>query len=226
MKRILLLLGLFVFSTQALTATKEIGPIVSNVVADLTDGATITWDASVAFAFRVTLGGSRTISNPTSQVAGSLYTLNVIQDDTGSRLITWGSAFKYAGGTAPVLSTTAGASDVILFYSDGTYLTVLSITKDVISPIPAPTNLVVTPGATNCAFTWDDNASDETAYEIQADYTGTSLVWSIIDTIAANSESFNDTGLEPGTYIYRVRAKRNSQYSAYSNEDTCIVPEP
>ncbi len=225
MKRVLAII-LVLFSSLAQSATTtQVGPIVSNVVTELTDAATVTWDATTAFAFKVTLGGSRTVSNPTGQVAGSLYTLNVIQDGTGSRLITWGSAFKYAGGTAPVLSTGAGMSDVILFYSDGTYLTVLSITKDVVSPIPAPSNLVATPGATNCVLTWEDNSSDETGFEVQADYSASGAAWGAITTTAPNAETFDDTALDPGTYWYRVRAKRGSQYSPYNSETevVCIV---
>lgn len=88
----------------------------------LTDGASIAWNvANGAFA-TVTLGGNRALANPTNLVAGASYALKVTQDGTGSRTLSYGSAFKWAGGTAPTLSTTAGAVDILTFISDGTNL--------------------------------------------------------------------------------------------------------
>ena len=37
----------------------------------------------------------------------------MVQDGTGSRTAAWNSAFKWAGGTAPTLTTTAAAVDRI-----------------------------------------------------------------------------------------------------------------
>jgi len=36
-----------------------------------------------------------------------------VQDGTGSRTLSWGSYWDFAGGTAPTLSTTASAVDRI-----------------------------------------------------------------------------------------------------------------
>lgn len=44
----------------------------------------------------------------------------LLQDGTGSRTASWPSAVKWAGGTAPTLTTTASAMDIIAFYFDGT----------------------------------------------------------------------------------------------------------
>ena len=41
--------------------------------------------------------------------------VKLVQDATGSRTVTWGSAFKFAGGTAPVLQTAAGKVDFLRF---------------------------------------------------------------------------------------------------------------
>ena len=46
-------------------------------------------------------------------------TLKVEQDNTGSRLVTWPPSVKWAGGTAPTLTTDAYAVDVFEFYHDG-----------------------------------------------------------------------------------------------------------
>lgn len=225
MKRVLFLLfSVFIASLPASSATVEVGPIVSNVVTVLPDQASIPVDASTAYAFSLTIGGDRALESPTSQVKGSLYSLAVTQDGTGSRLLTYGTSYRFPSATPPTLSTAAGALDVMLFYSDGTYFNYLSITKAIESPLTPPTNLVATPGATNCVLTWDDNSGDETAFEVWADYSASGAAWGIIATLSANIETLDDTGLDPGTFWYRVRAKRGTSYSAYTDTAICVVP--
>ena len=79
----------------------------------LTDGATITPDFADSNNFSVTLGGNRTLANPTNTVAGQSGSLFITQDGTGSRTLAYGTNYDFAGGTAPTLSTTAGAIDRI-----------------------------------------------------------------------------------------------------------------
>lgn len=82
-------------------------------ISALTDGATITPDFAVANNFSVTLGGNRTLANPTNLTAGQSGSIFVTQDGTGSRTLAYGSYWDFAGGTAPTLSTTASAVDRI-----------------------------------------------------------------------------------------------------------------
>ena len=79
----------------------------------LTDGATITPDLATGNFFTVTLGDNRTLANPTNQEAGQGGCFFIVQDGTGSRTLTFGSEYDFAGGTAPTLTTTAGAVDRI-----------------------------------------------------------------------------------------------------------------
>lgn len=95
---------------QAFTAAQR-GAVVA-----LTDGATITPDFSLANNFSVTLGGSRTLANPTNLTAGQSGIIVITQDGTGSRTLAYGSYFKFANGTAPTLTTTAAAVDVLAYY--------------------------------------------------------------------------------------------------------------
>ncbi len=88
----------------------------------LTDGATIDWNLSTQQVAKVTLGGNRTLNAPTNQQAGAFYSLAIIQDGTGSRTLTLNSAYKFTGASAPTLTTTASAKDIIIFKSDGTNL--------------------------------------------------------------------------------------------------------
>ena len=79
----------------------------------LTDGATITPDCNDSNNFSVTLGGSRTLANPSNITAGQSGSIFVSQDGTGSRTLSFGSYWDFAGGTAPTLTTTASAVDRI-----------------------------------------------------------------------------------------------------------------
>jgi hypothetical protein len=88
----------------------------------LTDGTTISWAANTAQVATVTIAGNRTMAAPSGLVSGAFYALNVIQDATGSRTMTWNAVFKWTGGVAPTLSTAANAKDFFVFRSDGTNL--------------------------------------------------------------------------------------------------------
>jgi hypothetical protein len=82
-------------------------------ISALTDGSTITPDFAVANNFSVTLGGNRTLANPSNLTAGQSGSIFITQDGTGSRTLAYGSYYDFAGGTAPTLSTTAAAVDRI-----------------------------------------------------------------------------------------------------------------
>jgi hypothetical protein len=86
----------------------------------LTDGATVNIDASLNDAFRLTLGGSRTLANPTNLRDGQQLFIRIKQGGTGSYTITWGSKYTFAGGTEPTLSTAVGAVDVLACQYDAT----------------------------------------------------------------------------------------------------------
>ena len=90
--------------------------------AALVDGATISWNLNTQQVASVTLAGNRTLSNPTNLVNGGTYALIVKQDATGNRTLSYGSTFKWMGGTTPALSATANAVDILVFISDGTNL--------------------------------------------------------------------------------------------------------
>lgn len=79
---------------------------------NLTDGATIATDASLGNLFRVTLGGNRTLSNPTNATDGQLMTWSLKQDSTGSRTITLDTKFRFGTDiTSITLTTTPSKTD-------------------------------------------------------------------------------------------------------------------
>ena len=79
----------------------------------LSDGSTITPDFNDSNNFSVTLGGNRTLANPSNLTAGQSGSIFVTQDGTGSRTLAYGSYWDFAAGTAPTLTTTASAVDRI-----------------------------------------------------------------------------------------------------------------
>ena len=86
----------------------------------LTDSATVATDLSLANNFEVTLGGNRTLGAPTNVVAGQSGVIRVVQDATGSRTLAYNSVFKFPGGTAPTLTTTANAVDLLAYHVEST----------------------------------------------------------------------------------------------------------
>jgi hypothetical protein len=97
-------------------------------VVALSDGATIAVDLSLGNNFSVTLAGNRTLGAPTNQTAGQSGVIVVTQDSTGSRTLAYNTVYKFAGGTAPTLTTTASAVDVLAYYVESsTRITVTSL---------------------------------------------------------------------------------------------------
>jgi len=66
----------------------------------------------------ITLTGSATITMPTA-TSGKSFIMFLKQDGTGSRTVTW-STVKWAGGTAPTITSTASRQDILSFFADGT----------------------------------------------------------------------------------------------------------
>ena len=99
--------------TAKTDVTQTFSAAQRGTITTLTDGATVTPDFSTSNNYSLTLGGNRTIANPTNLTAGQSGSIFLVQDGTGSRTASWGSYWDFAGGTAPTLTTTASAVDRI-----------------------------------------------------------------------------------------------------------------
>ncbi len=100
-------------ASPTLTGTSTIHRIVQTPVA-LTDAATVATDASLGNHFRVTLGGNRTLGNPTNLTDGQRLMWEIVQDGTGSRTLTLDTKFDLGTDIAAVvLSTAIGARDFL-----------------------------------------------------------------------------------------------------------------
>lgn len=88
----------------------------SGEVTTLTDAASIALDLSLSNNFVVTLTDNRTLANPTNKVVGQSGLIKVIQDAGGTNTLAYGTDYKFAGGTAPVLTVTGDAVDTLAYY--------------------------------------------------------------------------------------------------------------
>lgn len=87
-------------------------------VSTLNSTATTTLNLANGNVFNVTLVGNTTFAF-TGATAGKAcsFTLYIKQDGTGNRTVTWPASRRWAGGTAPVLSTAANSVDIVVFES-------------------------------------------------------------------------------------------------------------
>tara|TARA_R110000868_G_scaffold301997_1_gene562475 strand:+ start:116 stop:955 length:840 start_codon:yes stop_codon:yes gene_type:complete len=109
--------------TETLTNKTLTNPTVTNyvetVVAIGNSGTTQTLALTNGTVQTVTMTGNCTFTMPTA-TAGKSFILIAVQDGTGSRTATFTSV-KWAGGTAPTLTTTATTGrDILTFVADGT----------------------------------------------------------------------------------------------------------
>lgn len=83
-------------------------------VVALTDAATIATDASLGTRFRVTLGGNRTLGNPTNPTDGQQAVWELIQDGTGTRTLALDTKFALGTDiTSTTLTTTINKRDFL-----------------------------------------------------------------------------------------------------------------
>jgi hypothetical protein len=90
------------------------GKAFQNIVT-LVDATTITANLAQTNNFVVTLGGNRTLANATNITAGQSGFIVVRQDGTGSRTLSFGTGWRFPSATAPTLTTTASAVDLIVY---------------------------------------------------------------------------------------------------------------
>ena len=106
--------GEVTFSQRSTFSKAVKTPLQSN-----TDGTTVTFNLNEANTHTVTLGGNRTLAI-SNETAGQKFIINLVQDGTGSRTVTWFSTIKWAGGSAPTLTSTANKADSFGFLCTGT----------------------------------------------------------------------------------------------------------
>jgi regulation of enolase protein 1 (concanavalin A-like superfamily) len=197
-------------------------PPASVLAASQAGGVTLTWQASpdASLGYHVYVGTSAT--GPFTRLTGGATST---ADPAGSPLSAATLTYTHATaatGTAYTYLVKAVKQETS---ASGSYINLsvgemVGVTHQGASPVPAtPSNLVVAgTGSTSFTLTWQDNASDETGYEVQWRNPSTN-VWSTLTTLGANATTYPHSGATAGQpNYYRVRAVNANGSSGFSAE--------
>lgn len=91
----------------------------SGDVKTLNDASSITPNFALGNNFEVTLGGNRTLENPTGQRKGQSG-LITISKDANDRTLAYGTEWLFPGGVDPVLSSSSAVFDILYYYVKAT----------------------------------------------------------------------------------------------------------
>jgi len=83
---------------------------------------TVPWNLAENQVATLNVTTNATMNTPTNPQAGSTYVMIVTQGTGGSNTLSFSTAYKFVGGSAPVLSTGSAQVDVLSFVSNGTVL--------------------------------------------------------------------------------------------------------
>jgi hypothetical protein len=111
--------GFFGLGTNNPQAMFDLAGDYKEGVVTANTGTAYTINTATGTVQILTLTGNCTFTFPTA-VAGESFTLLLRQDGTGSRTVTWPSAVRWPGGTAPTITATASRQDKYVFTADGT----------------------------------------------------------------------------------------------------------
>jgi hypothetical protein len=89
------------------------------IPAATTASSTTSLDLSTGNVFTINLSTNISTLTLTNAAVGT-YLVKFVQDATGSRTVSFPAAWKWAGGIAPVLTTTANKLDIVTLVYDGT----------------------------------------------------------------------------------------------------------
>lgn len=78
-------------------------------------GTSVTPDFNAGNNFKLTLTGTTTLIVPSGPTEGQSGVIAISQDGTGGRTISF-SGWKFPGGTAPTITSTSGATDLLAYY--------------------------------------------------------------------------------------------------------------
>ena len=112
--------GLMVFGTNptivkpALDATNPTAQTYSPGVA-----GTATLDCSLGNEHRITMPAGNITIAVSNDTNAQKFIVSILQDGTGSRTVTWFTTIRWAGGSAPTLTTTASKRDTFGFIRTG-----------------------------------------------------------------------------------------------------------
>jgi hypothetical protein len=98
------------------------GPVYGAGVLPYPNAALVVLPVNMANYFRLSLGvTAQTINAGNGVTGGQVITVELVQDSSGSRTVTWGSMFTFGAAGAQTLSTAANKRDYVQFiWNDAT----------------------------------------------------------------------------------------------------------
>ncbi|GAB3993387.1 hypothetical protein GCM10028807_28480 [Spirosoma daeguense] len=182
------------------------------------------------------------VATPVSTTQVSLIWTDASSNEEGFEIerstdnTTWGNPATVAANTIAYLVSGLTASTKYYFRARAKLGTATSdwsnVAEATTSALPilkpvAPSNLRLKTAtvANQISIEWDDNATDETAYELSR-ATDSPTNWQVLKAdLPANTKEFTDTPVRSGSkYFYRIRALRTSDFSDYSNVLETVAP--
>lgn len=102
-------------SDQVFTKAQAVARVNLSIV-----GGSVAVDASLSNAFRLVMTEDNvTLQNPTNPYDGQTIRIVVKQNGSGNNTLSYGSAYKFPGGSPPALSTGANQIDYLAFEYSG-----------------------------------------------------------------------------------------------------------
>jgi hypothetical protein len=93
--------------------------------------SSMTPDFATGINFAVILTGGATLNGPTNAKPGQAGYIAITQDTSGSRVLSFGSGWKFIGGAPPTVTPTAGAVDFLFYQVRASGNVVGSLSKDI-----------------------------------------------------------------------------------------------
>ncbi len=172
---------------------------------------------------------SMTASTATDDISSVEYNFQCTVGGPGCSNSGWQSSSSY---TANGLAANTGYTFQVIARDQAHNQTAPSVAASATTnpppPPPAdPTGFSASASSdTAISLLWTDNANDETGYRLERSAGGQNN-FAIIATLAANSTSYNDSGLAPSTgYDYRVSAFRDADFSGFATASATTDDPP
>lgn len=88
---------------------------VHQTITTIAWGSQITMNMATNNQFLVTLGGDTTLAAPTNLTVGQTGHIYFVQNSGGGHALAYNAAFKFAGGSDPVVTPAGGSVDLLVF---------------------------------------------------------------------------------------------------------------
>lgn len=119
-------------NTAVTNAAQSFSAAQRGSVSALTSAATVTADFAVANNFSLVLAHSVTLANPSNLTAGQSGAVVITQASSGGPYtVSYGTYWKFPGGTVPTKTTTASSVCVLLYYVESTTRITAQLLNDV-----------------------------------------------------------------------------------------------